>query len=76
MGPHPLQWDDGTYSIEGAAQAIGVLVGAIHKWLRNGRLVGYQLHKGAPWHISLTEEQITELQDYDHRVRRSKKVAV
>ncbi len=75
-GPHPLQWEDGTYSVEGAAQAVGVTVGAIHKWLRNGRLVGYQLHKGAPWHISLTEEQITELQAYVGRVRRSRREAV
>lgn len=75
-GPHPLQWEDGTYSVEGAAKAVGVLIGTIHKWLRNRRLTGYQLHKGAPWHIALTAEQITELQDYVLCVRRSRREAV
>ncbi len=75
-GPHPLQWEDGTYSVEGAAQAVGVLTGAIHKWLRNGRLEGWHLYTGAPWHIGLTPDNILELRDYVQCVRRSKKGAV
>jgi hypothetical protein len=73
--PEPLRWEDGTYTIHGAAAAIGVFPGTIHKWLRTGRLQGHQRTKGAPWKIPLTDEQITSLQNYTDRVRRSKKEA-
>lgn len=71
----PLRWEDGTYTIQGAASAIGVFPGTIYKWLRTGRLQGHQPTKGAPWKIPLTEEQITSLRNYTERVRRSKKEA-
>ena len=71
----PLRWEDGTYTINGAAAAIGVFPGTIYKWLRTGRLRGHQQTKGAPWKIPLTDEQITSLQNYTERVRRSKKEA-
>jgi DNA invertase Pin-like site-specific DNA recombinase len=74
-GAHPLQWDDGTYSVEGAAVTIGVTLGTIYKWLRCGRVEGHQLAKGTPWKIVLTDEQITSLCAYVQRVRRSKKEA-
>ncbi len=74
-GPNPLRWKDGTYSVEGATSALGVFPGTIFKWLRNGRLQGYQLAKGTPWMISLNEDQIASLQSYVKRVRRSKKEA-
>jgi DNA invertase Pin-like site-specific DNA recombinase len=72
-GPHPMCWDDGTYSVQGAAQAIGVFPGTIYKWLKTGRLEGYQLRKGSPWKIHLSTGRINELKDYVERVRRSKK---
>ena len=75
QGPYPLQWDDGAYSVEGAALTLGVYPGTIYKWLRGGRLQGHQLTKGAPWKISLTQEQIASLQDHLKRTRRSKKEA-
>lgn len=65
---HPLRWEDGTYSVHGAAAAIGVYVGTIYHWLLTGRLQGVQLTKGMPWQIPLTDEQISEL-----RVRRASK---
>ncbi len=74
-GPHPTCWEDGTYSVDGAAQAIGVFSGTIYKWLRTGRLEGHQLRKGTPWKVILTAEDINELQNYVKRVRRSKKEA-
>jgi DNA invertase Pin-like site-specific DNA recombinase len=73
--PEPLRWPDGAYTIHGAAMAIGVFPGTIHKWLRTGRLQGQQRVRGAPWKIPLTDEQITSLQSYVKRVRRSKKEA-
>ncbi|MCP4686387.1 MAG: recombinase family protein [bacterium] len=75
-GSHPTRWEDGTYSVQGAAQVIGVFPGTIYKWLRTNRLEGYQLRKGTPWKIYLSPEQINELKDYVERVRRSKKEAL
>jgi excisionase family DNA binding protein len=69
----PARWEDGTYSVEGAAAALGVFPTTIYKWLRTGRIQGHQLAKGTPWKISLTDEQITSLRAYVQRVRRSKK---
>lgn len=75
-GPHPMQWEDGAYSVEGAARVIGVFPGTIYKWLRAGRLEGVQLGKGMPWKITLAPDKIGELQDYVRRVRRPKKEAL
>lgn len=74
-GPHPSRWDDGTYSVEGAAKAVGVLPGTIFKWLRTGRIQGKQLRKGTPWKVFLTPEKIIELQVHVQRVRRSRREA-
>lgn len=74
-GPHPARWDTEVYSVQGAAEAIGVMPGAIFKWLQTGRIRGQQLRKGTPWKIILTPAEITALQDYVRRVRRSKKEA-
>jgi DNA invertase Pin-like site-specific DNA recombinase len=74
-GPHPMCWENGAYSVQGAAEAIGVFPGTIYKWLETGRLEGCQLRKGSPWKIYLTDEQIDELKGYVERVRRSKKGA-
>jgi len=73
--PNPPRWADGTYSVEGAAAAIGVFSGTIYHWLRRGRLSGRQLVKGTPWQIPLSEAQIVDLQAYVQRVRRVKKGA-
>ncbi|MCP5088191.1 MAG: recombinase family protein [Rhodobacteraceae bacterium] len=74
-GPHPDQWQNGTYSAQGAAEAIGVFVGTIYKWIKTGRLEAYQPRKGTPYQIHLTPKKIVELQKYVQRVRRSKKEA-
>jgi len=73
--PNPPRWGDGTYSVEGAAAAIGVFSGTIYRWLRRGVLMGRQLAKGTPWQIPLTDGQIADLKAYAQRVRRSKKEA-
>jgi DNA invertase Pin-like site-specific DNA recombinase len=72
---NPLQWPDGTYSIEGAARKLGVFPGTIYKWLHEGQLTGTQLAKGMPWKVQLTQEDMTRLQDWLHQVRRLKKEA-
>lgn len=74
-GNNPLRWLDGTYSVQGAAAAIGVTTQAIFDYLGNGLLTGRQLAKGQPWQIDLTAETVTRLQLRLQRTRRSRKVA-
>jgi len=73
---NPAQWEDGTYSVEGAAARLGVFPGTIHKWLKGGKLTGYQLAKGMPWKVYLTEEDMTRLQEWLRRARRLRREAL
>ena len=70
---NPPCWSNGTYSVKGMAQAAGVTLGTVYKWVRKGLVKGQQLVKGMPWKILATEEDITALQDYVKRVRRMKR---
>ena len=68
---NPPRWPDGTYSVQGAAAAIGITSQVIFDWLRKGRLSGKQLAKGMPWQIMLTPEQAIELRATVRRTSRS-----
>ena len=73
--PHglcPLQWADGTYSVEGVAEKLGVHTSTVYKWLRQGKMSGHQLGQGLPWKIPLSEAQITNWRDYVSQHRRSR----
>ncbi len=61
VAPNPPRWPDGSYSVQGAAEALGVTAQTVFKWLRKGRLVGRQLAKAQPWQVSITDEQIAAL---------------
>lgn len=37
---NPAQWEDGTYSIAGAAAILGVFPGTIYHWIKEGKLMG------------------------------------
>jgi transposase-like protein len=71
---NPLQWPDGTYSVQGAAAALSISPQTVFKWLK-GRLSGHQLAKGMPWQIALSSPQIAELRTQVRRTNRSKKEA-
>jgi DNA invertase Pin-like site-specific DNA recombinase len=73
---NPAQWEDGSYSIEGAAARLGVYPGTIYKWLKVGKLTGSQLAKGMPWKVYLTAEDIARLQEWLRRARRLRKEAL
>jgi len=72
---NPLRWPDGTYSVQGAAAALGTTAQTVFKWLRRGRLTGRQLAKGQPWQITLHDEQIAPLAAQVRRTSRSTKEA-
>jgi hypothetical protein len=63
-GHNPQRWEDGTYSVQGAAEAIGVKASTVHRWLQGGLLDARQSGKGGAWKIRLTEEQISCLREY------------
>lgn len=72
---NPPRWPDGTYSVQGAAAAIGITPQVIFDWLRRGQLIGKQLAKGMPWQIMLTPEQAIELRAKVRRTNRSRREA-
>ena len=55
-GANPPRWADGSYSVQGAATAIGVTPQVIFDYLANGLLQGRQITKGQSWQIDLTIE--------------------
>lgn len=69
--PVRLRWEDGTYTVEGVARAVGVKAKTVYQWLADGRLQGRQLGAITPWRIPLTEEQISAQKA---RIQRSKQV--
>lgn len=71
LNPDRLRWADGSYSVRGAAIAIGVTKDTIHTWLKRGLIKGTQLGSYMLWKIHLTDEQIKSL-----RKRRRKKPVV
>ena len=75
VAPNPPRWPDGSYSVQGAAAALGVTSQTVFKWLRRGRLAGRQHAKGQPWQITLPDEQIAPLAAHVRRTSRSTKEA-
>ena len=72
---NPRRWPDGSYSVQGACDLLGITPQTIFDWLKNGRLSGKQLAKGMPWQIFLTEEQAITLKAGTRHTTRSKKEA-
>lgn len=72
---NPARWPDGSYSVQGAAKALGITGQTVFKWLQNGRLQGRQLTKGQPWQVNLTEQQIIELR-LEPRINPSRRKAL
>jgi len=75
QGCIPDRWEDGTYSVYGAAKLLGVFKGTIYTWIYSGRLQAQQVGKGTPWKIYLDDEKIAALQAHLDKVNRSKKRA-
>jgi hypothetical protein len=72
---NPPRWPDGSYSVQGAAIAIGITPQVIFDWLRRGWLTGQQVAKGMPWQIALSPEQTVELRAKVRRTTRFKREA-
>ncbi len=71
VAANPPRWPDGTYSVQGAAAAIGVTSQTIFDYLAQGLIQGQQSMKGQPWQISLSSDHIYQLQ---HRLKRTRRL--
>lgn len=69
---NPRRWPDGTYSVQGAAAALGITTQTVFQWLRRGHLSGSQLVAGQPWKIKLSSEKIKLLRNRVRRINRPK----
>ncbi len=69
-----LRWPDGSYTLAGVAEVIGVHIRTVHTWIERGMIVPSQAYKGGALKIALSEEQIETLRDYVVRVRRPRRV--
>jgi len=56
-----LRWANGSYTVRGLGQALGVPKSTVHRWLKQGRIEGTHLAPGKLWQIQLTDEQIHAL---------------
>lgn len=72
---NPERWPDGSFSVQGAADVLGVTSQTIFDYLARDLLKGRQLTKGQPWQIELSDQQIATLRARISRTRRSRKEA-
>jgi DNA invertase Pin-like site-specific DNA recombinase len=75
VNANPPRWPDGTYSVQGAAAALGITPQTVFDYLAGGLVSGRQLAKGQPWQIALPDDQIVQLREHLRHTRRSKKEA-
>ena len=75
VSANPLRWPDGSYSVQGAAAALGITPQTVFDYLARGWLSGQQLTKGQPWQIALSDAQIIALRARVRHTRRSRKEA-
>jgi hypothetical protein len=75
VGANPMRWPDGSFSIQGVAEELGITPQTVFDYLARGLLTGHQLTKGQPWQIELSEDQINRLRARVRRTRRPKKEA-
>ena len=64
-----LRWDDGSYTLEGAAAVLGVHIRTVHVWIERGMIETNQEHRKVALKIILSDERIAELKEYLARVR-------
>ncbi len=56
----PDRWADGSYSVNRAAQLLGISAGCLRKRIKKGHLKASQRRKGASLHVFLTPEMIAQ----------------
>jgi uncharacterized protein YndB with AHSA1/START domain len=69
----PRCWRDGSYTLRGAAEVLGVHPRTVHTWIDRGRVETQQAYPGGPLKIILSEARIQELRTYVAHVRRPRR---
>jgi hypothetical protein len=69
---NPLKWPDGSYSVQGAATALGISIVTVFTWLRKGRFRAEQLAHGMPWKIWLSNNEIKTFKAKLRHINRSR----
>ena len=67
-----MRWPDGSFSVQGAAVALGITPQTVFDYLARGLLTGRQLTKGQPWQIDLSGDQTKRLREHVRQTKRSK----
>jgi DNA invertase Pin-like site-specific DNA recombinase len=75
LNPDRLRWADGSYTVRGVVETIGVTKDTVHGWLKKGLIKGTQLGSYMLWKINLTEAEIKSLRQRA-RGESQKKVAL
>ena len=73
VSANPPRWPDGSYSVQGAATALGITPQTVFDYLGRGLLHGRQLAKGQPWQIDVVDEQLERLRARVRHTKRSMK---
>lgn len=68
-------WRDGSYTLRGAAEVLGVHPRTVHTWIDRGLVETQQAYPGGPLKIPLSEARIQELRTYVAQVRRPRRHA-
>jgi hypothetical protein len=68
-------WRDGSYTLRGAAEVLGVHPRTVHTWIDRGLVETQQAYPGGPLKILLSEVRIQELRTYVTQVRRPRRHA-
>ena len=75
VSANPPRWADGSYSVQGAAAALGITPQTVFDYLSRGLLIGRQLAKGQPWQIDVVDEQLERRRARVRHTSRSMKEA-
>ena len=75
VAPNPPRWPDGAHSVQGAATALGITPQSVFKWLKRGRIAGWQAAKGQPWKVLVSEDDIADLRGRVRRITQSRRRA-
>jgi excisionase family DNA binding protein len=62
----------GELTVQQLAQRLGVGIGTVHYWIKNGMIEARQLDGRGPWWITVTHQQESKLQDYVRKSTRFK----
>ncbi len=74
MSADGLRWEDGSYTIRGVMDTVGVSRATVHRWLKQGRLQGTHLGPYMLWRFKLTDKKIRALCTHAKQTQRTQSI--